>query len=214
MKTKTFKGKWRRLRWGFQPAIVMILSALLFLSACAKTAGDVKLNKVRVDAAEVKPGLAVLYFEDFYRHISQMPTGEAALKEGKPGKPIPHLNHRFGEGPVFDSGLNRGVGVQMNGFIKFPSSGKYLIRARSNDGIRIFINNQKVIDDPTVHADTFSAAAQIDIDKTGWYPLFLQYFQRKGTATLELYWQGPGQADFSIVPADAFGHIPAPPKAE
>ncbi len=36
------------------------------------------------------------------------------------------------------------------------------------------------------------------------------YFQRKGTATLELYWKPPGQedADFVLVPAEAFAHIP------
>ena len=214
MKAKTFNGKSRLSRWDFQSAIVMILTALLFLGGCAKTASDVKLTQTRVDAAAVKPGLAVLYFDTFYRHISQMPTGEAALKEGKPGKPIPFLNHRFGEGPVFDSGISHGVGVQMTGFVKFPSPGKYLFKAKSNDGIRIFINNQKVIDDPTVHSDAFSAVTLVDLDKPGWYPLLLQYFQRKATATLELYWQGPGQADFSIVPAEAFGHIPTPPKAD
>ena len=86
MKAKTFNGKSRLSRWDFQSAIVMILTVLLFLGGCAKTASDVKMTQTRVDAAAVKPGLAVLYFDAFYRHISQMPTGEAALKEGKPGQ--------------------------------------------------------------------------------------------------------------------------------
>lgn len=138
-------------RWRL--VIVCLGPALFFITGCAQTIREVKPDKAIIDPASIKPGLAVLYFEDFYgRHINQMPTGETALKEGKPGKPIPYINHRFGDGPVFDSGLSRGVGVQMTGFIRFPSAGKYLIKAKSNDGIRILINNEMVIDDPNVHS--------------------------------------------------------------
>lgn len=191
-------------------------TALFLISGCAKTVKEVKLETSGIHPASVKAGLAVLYFEDFYRHINQMPVGQAALKEGKPGKPIPFLNHRFGDGPVFDSGLSRGVGVEMTGFIRFPSEGRYLFKAKSNDGIRIFINKEMIIDDPDVHSggDRFSGEGLVEVNKPGWYAFFLQYFQRKGTSMLALYWQAPGQTDFSIVPADAFGHIPESSKTD
>ena len=32
------------------------------------------------------------------------------------------------------------------------------------------------------------------------------YFERKNTATLQLYWQPPGKNEFEIVPASAFSH--------
>lgn len=207
MKRAVFNNRW--------PLVLLCLGLALFLiSACAKIAKEVKPEKAGIDPASIKPGLAVLYFEEFYRHINGMPIGEAALKEGKPGKPIPYINHRFGAGPVYDSGLSRGVGVQMTGFIRFSSAGRYLMKAKSNDGIRIFINNEMVVDDPLVHSggDRFSGEASIEIDKPGWRSFFLQYFQRKGTSMLELYWQAPGQADFNIVPAEAFGHIPETPR--
>lgn len=54
--------------------------------------------------------------------------------------------------------------------------------------------------------DRFTGEASVEIDKPGWHSFFLQYFQRKGTSMLELYWRLPGQADYSIVPAGAFGH--------
>lgn len=201
MERALLKKRWRLV-------LLCLGLALFFISGCVKTTREVKPDKSIIDPATIKPGLAVLYFEEFYRHINQMPTGETALKEGKPGKPIPYLNHRFGAGPVFDSGQSRGVGVQMTSFIRFPSAGRYLFKAKSNDGIRIFINKKKIIDDPIVHSggDRFSGEASVEIDKPGWYSFFLQYFQRKGTSMLELYWQAPGQADYSIVPADAFGH--------
>ena len=182
---------------------------LFIITGCAKTLREVQTDdKFAVAPASVQPGLAVLYFEGLYRHINQMPFGERALKEGKPGKPIPYLNHRFGDGTVFDSGQSSGVGVQMNGFIRFPSAGRYLLKAKSNDGIRIFINQKMVIDDPNWHSggDRFSEEASVEVGDPGWYSFFLQYFQRKGTSMLELYWQTPGPAGYRIVPADAFGH--------
>lgn len=187
-----------------------------FITGCAKSVREIKPEKSMIDPASIKPGLAVLYFDDFYRHINEMPAGETALKEGTPGKPIPYLNHRFGSGPVFDSGLSTGVGVQIDGLIRFPSAGRYAFKAKSNDGIRIFIDNKMIINDPAVHSggDQFSSEAWVEVDQPGWYLFFLQYFQRKGTATLELYWQAPGQTDFGIVPADAFGHAGMRGKAD
>jgi len=145
MERAILKKKWRLV-------LLCLGLALFFISGCAQTIREVKADKAIIDPAFIKPGLAVLYFEEFYRHINRMPIGETALKEGKPGKSIPYLNHRFGDGPVYDSGLSRGVGVQMTGFIRFPSAGRYLMKAKSNDGIRIFINNEMIIDDPSIHS--------------------------------------------------------------
>jgi hypothetical protein len=184
---------------------------LFFIAGCANTSREIKTDQSDSVEGSIQPGLAVLYFEDFFhRHIRNMPTGKAALEKGKPGKPIPYLNHRFGDGPVFDSGLKQGVGVQMTGFIKFPSPGRYLFKTRSNDGVRVFINQKMIIDDPFWHGDgdRFSGESSVDVDQSGWYAFFLQYFQRKGTAMLELYWKMPGDGEFRIVPAEAFGHTP------
>lgn len=34
------------------------------------------------------------------------------------------------------------------------------------------------------------------------------YFEKRNTATLELYWQGPDDDDFKFVPAENFAHDP------
>ena len=47
------------------------------------------------------------------------------------------------------------------------------------------------------------------IDKPGWYPISLLYFEKRNTSTLELYWQPPGTDEFVFVPAEAFAHLPA-----
>lgn len=160
-------------------------------------------------AEQLQPGLSVLYFDKFFeRHIDKLPVGKEALKRGKAGKPIPYLNHRFGEGNVFDSKNNRGIGMQMTGLLRFDRTGGYGFKVKSNDGFRMFVSDQLVLDDPTVHAERFSMPVTVQVDAAGWYPVMIQYFQRKGTATVELFWQPPGAADFMIVPAEAYAHLP------
>jgi hypothetical protein len=163
----------------------------------------------KVDSADLKPGLAVLYFYEFWgRHLDDLPSGELALMLGKPGEPIPYLNHKFGKEEVFGSGEKRGVGVQMDGYIHMSSSGAYWFKAFANDGIRVFINEQLVVDDPAWHefGDQYSTPLSIKISKAGWFPLRVRYNQRKGTATLKLYWKRPGDKKYTIIPEAAYGH--------
>ena len=164
------------------------------------------------DTNGLSPGLSTIYFYKFIRHIDQMPVQDPKTTTEKKGKPIPYLNHHFGvEDMVFDSGVNRGIGIQMDGFIKFSESGKYGMVALSNDGIRIEICKKTILTDPNVHSDRLSPQAVIDISRPGWYPVMVQYFQRKGTAAIELQWKPPGKAEFSVIPAEAYTHIPIPP---
>jgi hypothetical protein len=85
--------------------------------------------------------------------------------------------------------------------------------ALSNDGIRVEICGKMILTDPRVHSDRLSPQAILDIPKPGWYPIMIQYFQRKGTAAIELQWKLPEKADFSVIPADAYAHEPTSAKA-
>ena len=161
------------------------------------------------DDKVLKPGLSAIYIYKFFRYIDQMPVQDPNTTTEKMGNPIPFLNHHFGEQEmVFDSGVSRGIGIQMNGFLKFSEAGKYGMMALSNDGIRVQICGKTILTDPNVHSDRFSPQAVLDIPKPGWYPVMIQYFQRKGTAAIEMHWKLPGKADFSVIPADAYAHEP------
>jgi hypothetical protein len=192
---------------------LMLLSALLVNLFSCTAAKDTKSPEMSESGKPLDggffQGLSVIYFDGFYRNINQMPTGTSAKYEGKPGKPIPYLNHRFGQGLVFDSGKTRGIGMDMNGFIHFPDPGTYRFKARSNDGIRLYIDGKMLFEDPKVHSDRFSPVGEITVESAGKRPVRILYFQRKGTATLEMYWMTPGKKDFVIVPAKAYSHLPA-----
>jgi hypothetical protein len=159
-------------------------------------------------ADSLQPGLSVYYMEGFWRHVELMPKPEAFLKTGSPGKAISKIDHRFGKGNVFDSGRKSGVGVQMMGFIHLSRTGEWQFMAQSNDGIEVAIENIPVASDPGQHSDRFSKPMGFQVEKSGWFSLLLRYFQRKGTATLEFYWKPPGKQDFTIIPEEAYWHMP------
>ena len=163
-----------------------------------------------VDESRLKPGLAVWYFHKFKaRHLKYLPDGDRVFSEGKPGKPIPYLDHAFGKKKVFDSGTRKEIGMHMTGYVKISTPGTFWFKAYANDGIRVFVNDQVVVEDPGWHpppGDRFSEPRSIDIAKSGWCPITVRYFQRRGTATIKLYWKQPGEADYQIVPAEAYAH--------
>lgn len=68
-----------------------------------------------------------------------------------------------------------------------------------------------VLEDPDVHGDRYSKIAKVTVERPGWYALYVLYFERKGTATLELYWKQPGDeaGAMAFVPAEAFAHLKA-----
>ena len=159
----------------------------------------------------MKPGLSVIYYyKYFHRHLRFLSTNK--LGEGstrKPGKPIPLLNHHYERvDKIFDSGAEQGVAMRIRGLIQFPKAGKYAFQAISNDGILVYLSGKVIISDPTQHSDRLSNLAVVDITVPGWYPLMVEYFQRKGTATIKLYWRKPGEEKLKIVPAAAFAHTP------
>jgi len=157
----------------------------------------------------LKPGLMVYYRQGLWRNVNQMPGVTEFVEKGIPGKPILRIDHRFKNNTVFDSGLNIGVGVQMMGFLYLPAAGEWQFKAQSNDGVEVFIDKVRVVSDPEGHSDQFSTPLGLQAEKPGWYEILLRYFQRKGTATLELYWKQPGESEFTIIPDKAYWHVPA-----
>ncbi len=153
-------------------------------------------------------GLKATYYLDFFKrdltYLKKMKPGEF---KSFAGPPITHLNHQFEKGNVFASGTNRGVAIQMEGFLYFPATGTYSLQALSNDGVILYLEDQLTISDPKQHGDRLSDIANVEIKKTGWIPIKIAYFQRKGTAALTLFWITPRTKKFTPVPAKSYGHI-------
>jgi hypothetical protein len=190
-------------------SLVILLSAGMGL-ATAKPVEVTGLVPAReLDDSALKPGLVPIYIYKLFKSADEIPKMDIKTTKEKVGEPILILDNNFGKNdPIFDSGVSQGLGIQMNGFLKFSKTGKYALKAKSNDGIAVLICDKKTVWHPGVHTDHFSNEVLVDIQKPGWYPIMIKYFQRIGTATIEMYWQLPGETSFSIIPAEAYSHEP------
>ena len=154
-------------------------------------------------------GLSVIYFLEFFeRHLDEIPRNGNSSFIKKPGPPVFELNHQFGDEEVFESGSNRGVAMRMQGYLVIKEKGLYEFQALSNDGVIVRLGGKTVISDPEQHSDRLSNVGHVTIDRSGHYPLLVEYFQRKGTAALKLFWKTPGSDKFVPIPANAYVHLP------
>lgn len=189
---------------------VLTLYLSIFLSSCAMFSGPQQLAPLAsADVDELMPGLLPRYFEGFKaRNVAMLPDDDSKRFPTWVGEPIYQLDNQFGAGEVFGSGKSRLIGIRMHGALYFPEAGTYGFQTLSNDGIAFFIGGELVVNDPLQHSDQLSAVGTIDIPDAGWYPVQVDYFQRKGTSALRLYWQPPGETEMGIVPASAYAHVP------
>jgi len=161
----------------------------------------------RPDPGQLVPGLATTYW---YVDVHTMRQARDAMNRhaSTVGQPVPNLDGRYETGPVLTSGANDNVIASIVGFINFAQAGRYTFTANSNDGVRVEIAGRRVTEDPDAHPDRFSPPGFVDVDAAGWYPIRVLYFERRGSATLQLFWTPPGRTAPEIVPAAAFRRKP------
>jgi len=156
-------------------------------------------------AASLQPGLQSLVFDSDFKNVDNMPSTPEELAKGRRGAPVANLASSAADGRLWGIASGALYGVHFTGLIRLEA-GDYSFLANSNDGVRVFVGTACVVDDPDVHADHLSEPVKVSIAKPGWYPITVQYFQRRGGARLELFWQPPGASAPAIVPASALAH--------
>jgi hypothetical protein len=85
--------------------------------------------------------------------------------------------------------------------LQVPQDGTYGFRLISDDGSRLHIGDQEVIDHDGLHgAEPKDGTANLT---TGLHPLRIEHFEAGGGQQLTLQWKPPGAADFTLVPNSA-----------
>lgn len=184
-----------------------IAALAVFAPVAAAAADPLEVAPATVSAEALKPGIRASYWYAAFEHVDQF---EKLIKE-KPGwtpQPIAALDDCGGNGKLYEAGVIENYGIRGEGFIKFPAAGEYQLVAKSNDGIRLKLDGKLALEDPKVHADRMSKPAVVKVSAPGLVPFDFNYFQKKGGACLQLYWQGPGEDKLSLVPPTAFLHQP------
>jgi len=116
--------------------------------------------------------------------------------EGLSSDRMPGVDNRW---MMISPGSTDMFSARWEGFIRPRYSEQYTIHVISDDGVRVWIDNDLLIDQwkdqpPTEH----SAKVQLEAGRK--YPIRVEYYERTGGATLQLAWSSPSQAR-EVVPA-------------
>jgi hypothetical protein len=92
--------------------------------------------------------------------------------------------------------------VRWQGKIEAPVSGGYLFQTDSDEGMRVWVNGQIIIDNFTAHTVTTDTSAAIQLTAGTKYDIRVDLYDLTGQAVAILRWKIPGYASFAVVPRD------------
>lgn len=117
-------------------------------------------------------------------------------------------------------GLESNFALLAQGYINIPKDNNYVFRLSSDDGSRLYLHDQLIIDYDGLHG-----AGRRDGEialKAGVHPFRLEYFQGKGGKVVSLKWRSFDDGEFTTIPTTSLFHsmdqrsggaIPPPPMA-
>lgn len=100
--------------------------------------------------------------------------------------------------PGLDDRFADHFAARYTGFLKVATAGAYTLHLGSDDGSRLWIDGQLLIDNDGVHRMR-ERSATIELE-VGHHELRIEYFENTGLAGLVLAWEGPGIAR-QVIPA-------------
>jgi YVTN family beta-propeller protein len=108
------------------------------------------------------------------------------------------VNFNWGDTPGTGVNPNQ-FSVRWTGSVEAPSTGIYRFRTSSNDGVRLWVNGNLVIDHWTSHATATDTSAEITFVKDQRYQVTLEMYDNGGTAVAKLLWLRPGTTSYAVV---------------
>ena len=96
-------------------------------------------------------------------------------------------------------------GLRFTGFVQIEAEGRYRFHLTSDDGSRLRVGGQVVVDNGGVHGNkTVSGGVDLAV---GAVPIEVTFFEASGGESLSLEWEGPGEARGPL-PPERFSHWP------
>jgi uncharacterized repeat protein (TIGR02543 family) len=91
--------------------------------------------------------------------------------------------------------------ARWTGLVEAPTTGNYQFQTNSDDGVRVTVNGQVLINNFTPHGPTVDTSAAITLVAGQRYSIVVEYQEYTGGALVQLRWKAPGDAAFTVVPA-------------
>ncbi len=112
------------------------------------------------------------------------------------------INFNWGSAAPGPTGIGADTfSVRWNGYIRAATSGAYRFRTVSDDGVRLYLNGNLIIDRWNDHSSTTDTSDTLQLVAGQVYSLMLEYYENTGSSIIQLSWQVPGSSSFSAIPA-------------
>ena len=148
----------------------------------------------------LKPGLAYVFFDDggFQR------PGSHGVEAGIKSHGLPTAVQSHGIDPQVDLSMEGITGYSRlwTGYLRFPASGEVTLRADVDNGMRLYLDRQCVLD---AWSPNRPREATIRVDAGQLLPLRIEYLQSQGPSYLQLGWHWEGHPH-ELIPPVAFWH--------
>lgn len=153
-------------------------------------------------AADVNPddflpgGIARAYEIPAVNSLNELSLGDNFLFEGI----VPEIDFYPNDfGP-----LDENFAIEVRGFLRIPKTNNYTFRLTSDDGSRLYIDDELVIDHDGLHGDTPMDGEVVLAE--GFHPVRIVYFQGVGGRVFRFLWRSFDSNLFEAVPATVLMH--------
>jgi len=89
--------------------------------------------------------------------------------------------------------------ARWTGQVQATTTGDFVFATNSDDGVRLWVDGERVIDNWTDHGDTLNSSAPVHLEAGQKYNLRLEWYERGASALVRLSWSYPGQA-LQVIP--------------
>ncbi len=109
------------------------------------------------------------------------------------------INFQWGTNPPASNVSAEQYSVRWTGTVEAPVSGAFTFFTRSDDGVRLWVNKQLLINHWTDHGAALDQSVPVQLTAGQKYDIQLEYYEKYGSATMQLYWSYPNQTQ-QIIP--------------
>lgn len=119
------------------------------------------------------------------------------------------VNFDWGGGTPIVGFANDDFSIIWEGEVETRDAGNYIFSTVSDDGVRLYIDGNLVVDNFTDHGSRRDSSAFINLQAASRYTVRMEYYERGGGAVAQLEWSGPTFARELIPTRQLFAECPA-----
>lgn len=111
------------------------------------------------------------------------------------------IDFNWGVGAPGPSGVTAdNFSTRWTGYVRITQSGNYRFQTVSDDGVRLYVNGNLVINRWNDHSATTDTTTDILLVTGNTYSIVLEYYEAGGDAVMRLRWRLPGAASYVAIP--------------